>query len=91
MKKAIATPKGQPTQYVNLTQEEIDARNAEFTAAESKAVKEAPYNELKRLDQELPRWAEDFASQGAFTLYGRAAEVKALKEEQRTIIQNREL
>lgn len=50
MKKAIATPHGQPTKHVDLTQEEIDARNAEIERQESEALASAPYVRLAELD-----------------------------------------
>ena len=49
-KKAIATPKGQPTKYVDMTQAEIDARNAEIALAEAEALANAPYVRLAELD-----------------------------------------
>tara|TARA_R110000851_G_scaffold241680_2_gene394278 strand:+ start:363 stop:614 length:252 start_codon:yes stop_codon:yes gene_type:complete len=41
MKKAIATPHGQPTSYVDLTQDEANARNAEIASNEAKELANA--------------------------------------------------
>lgn len=63
MKKAIATPKGQPTKHVELSQDEINARNAEAEASEAKALADAPYKRLSELDalltEKAPRMLED--------------------------------
>ena len=49
-----------------------------------------PYLKLKKLDAELPRWAEDMATFTGMTLQGRAEEVRLLKETERAVIQARE-
>lgn len=41
MRKAIATPQGQPTEHVELTQAETDARNAEVDANEAEKLANA--------------------------------------------------
>ena len=63
MKKAIATPKGQSTKHVELTQDEINARNADIASNEAKELSEAPFKRLAEIDASLtskaPRMLED--------------------------------
>lgn len=53
MKRAIATPAGQPTEHVELTTAEIDTRTAEETANEAEQLANAPYARLEEIDAEL--------------------------------------
>ena len=70
MKKAIATPAGQPTKYVDLTQEEVSARIADEAMVEAKGITNAPYVRLTEIDAELstkmPRMMEDLSNSVAF-------------------------
>ena len=86
MAKLILNKNGEHT-LQDYTEAEQTQKQTEATNLEASIQAQAPYVELEKLDAELPRWAEDFANQGNFTLQGRAAEVQTLKEEQRAIIQ----
>lgn len=59
MTKAIATPPGQPTSYVELTTAEQTQRGAE----EAAYLAEKPMNDwraqMQATDANIPRWAED--------------------------------
>jgi hypothetical protein len=78
-------------QLINLTSQEQTLRENEIIQANVLQEQEAPYIELKTLDLELPRWAEDVAEQTHVLLQGRAEEVRQLKVQKRLIIQEREL
>lgn len=67
MKKAIATPHGQPTRYIELTPKETDARNAEIERAGIKALKQKPFDEIKRIEATYtsnPRRQVEFEKEG---------------------------
>lgn len=77
-------------EIVEMTQEELDVFNSELTAKEQELEQNAPYNELEKLDAELPRWAEDMATAIGLSLKGRAEAVRLQKVSARSVIQARE-
>ncbi|MFT7434141.1 MAG: hypothetical protein ACI9TY_001789 [Alphaproteobacteria bacterium] len=84
MKKVIATVPGKPSKIVDLTVEEIDARNAEIARVEAEILAEAPYKRLDEIDidlqSKLPRMIEDIKNASAFDV-----QVQALLDEKASI------
>jgi len=82
MKKAIATPVGEPTKHVNMKQAEVIARAAEEAASIAAQAEEAPIL-ARKAEYEAKGWitafdlVEDMLDRGIDTIKSERAAIKA--------------
>ena len=90
MNKLVLKSGFNKTEMKALSPDAVEKRLQESSSIQAEMDTLKPYLKLKKLDAELPRWAEDMATFTGMTLQGRAEEVRLLKETERTVIQARE-